>query len=155
MAQWTVHRKKSSPEDEIRLVREGFNVWAFLFPLFWPVIKSMWIVFLIAAAVQMLIWGVGRMLGFSEFMHFVATFGFNLIMGFEGNDFYRWTLSRRGFAEIDVVSGDNRTEAEIRYFARHEPVAAGPVVEAPPLPPQSRAWRPEEPDYLFPGLGRT
>jgi hypothetical protein len=77
-------------------------------------------------------------------------------MGFEGNDLYRWTLARRRFEEADVVSGDNRTEAEIRYFSRHEPVAAEPVVEAPPSPPpSSRAWRPEEPDFLFPGLGRT
>lgn len=156
MAQWTVHRKKTSPEDDIRLVREGFNVWAFLFPLFWPVIKGMWIVFLIVAAAQMFLWGVGRMLGFSEFMHVLASFGISLVMGFEGNDLYRWTLARRSFEEADIVSGDDRTDAEIRYFSRHEPAAAEPVAEAPPSPPpSSRAWRPEEPDFLFPGLGRT
>ena len=61
MAQWTVHRKKGAPEDDIRLVREGFNVWAFVFPLPWLVIKGMWIVLLIAAAAQMLLWGVGAL----------------------------------------------------------------------------------------------
>ena len=156
MAQWTVHRKVNAPEEDIRLVREGLNVWALVFPLPWLVIKGMWIVFTIVLAVQMAILAVGHVLDFSEFMQFVASFGINLIMGCEGNDLYRWTLSRSGIDEVDVVSGDDRTEAEIRYFSRHEPESVAPTVDAPiASPPQSRAWRPEEPDFLFPGLGRT
>jgi hypothetical protein len=156
MAQWTVHRKKTSSDDDVRFVREGFNVWALVFPLFWLVIKGMWIVFIIAAAVQMLLWGIGRMLDFSEFMSFAVGLLPNLVMGFEGNDLYRWTLARRGLEEVDVVSGEDRTEAEIRYFSRHEQDVPEPVAEAPASPPPlSRAWRPEEPDFLFPGLGRT
>jgi hypothetical protein len=157
MAQWTVHRKKGAPEDDIRLVREGFNVWAFIFPLPWLVIKGMWIVLLIAAAAQMLIWGFGQMLELGDITAFALSLALNLIMGFEGNDLYRWTLARRGLEEVDIVSGDDRTEAEIRYFSRREPEVEA-VVEAPSPPsppPQSRAWRAEESDFLFPGLGRT
>jgi hypothetical protein len=155
MAQWTVHRRKAASGDDVRLVREGFNFWAFLFPLPWLVIKGMWIVFLLALAAQMFLLGAGHWLELSEFVTVVIGLALNLVMGFEGNDLFRWTLARRAFDEVDVVSGDDRTEAEIRYFARHEPDAFEPIADTPPPSPQSRAWRPEEPDFLFPGLGRT
>ena len=157
MAQWTVHRKPGAPAEDIRLVREGFNGWAFVFPLPWLVIKGMWIVLLIAAAVQMLLWGVGRMIELGDITSLALGLALNLIMGFEGNDLYRWTLARRGLAEVDVVSGDDHTEAEIRYFSRHAPEPET-VVEPPPAPvppPQSRAWQAAEQDVLFPGFGRT
>ena len=62
--------------------------------------------------------------------------GINLVMGFAGNDLYRWTLARRGFGEIGLAAGSDLDEAELRFFsALPETPAAAPAPVLRQLPP--------------------
>src|SRR5262245_5376340 len=111
MPLWTVHSKVEEPDairaraGDVRFVREGFNWPAFLVPLVWLVIKGMWIVLLIALAVEMAIIALGASLKLSDLVVTILGLGINFVMGFAGNDLYRWTLMRAGFREVALAAG--------------------------------------------------
>jgi hypothetical protein len=158
MAWWTAHNKPGKGADDVVFIREGFSWWALLFPLLWLAFKGMWIVLLLALAAQFLIWSVAEALGFSEFMRLVFSCAINLILAFEGNNLLRWTYERRGFTELGLVHGDDLDEAEYRFFsetALPEADDASEKVEPPRPPVLSSRWKAEEPDFIFPGFGRT
>jgi hypothetical protein len=141
MPVWTVHAKAADPAalrarpEDIRFVREGFNWPAFLVPLLWLVIKGMWIVLLIALAFEFSIMAIGEAWKLSGFAQTALSIALNLVMGFAGNDLYRWTLGRGGYREIGLAAGSDIDEAELRYFmALPEPTARA-LPKAAPLPP--------------------
>ena len=154
MALWTVHSKVDEPAsiraraDEVRFVREGFNWPAFLVPLIWLVVKGMWIVLILAIAVEMVIIGFNASFKLTNLVLTILGFGINLVMGFAGNDLYRWTLARRGFREIGLASGSDVDEAELRFFMGlpQSPSPAGtpaPVLAAPSAMPDALGLFPQ------------
>lgn len=154
MAWWTAHSKKGQGADDVVFVREGFSWWALLFPLLWLAIKGMWIVLVIALAAQFLIWAIAEALGFGEVMRLIFGLAINLILGFQGNELLRWTYGRRGFSEVGLVQGGDLEEAEYRFFTETGlPQAEQP--EAPKPLGVSRHWKSDEPDFIFPGFGRS
>lgn len=155
MAWWTAHSQPGKGADDVVFLREGFSWWALFFPLPWLVIKGMWIVLLVALGVQFAIWAIAEALGLGDVMRVILSLSINLILAFEGNNLLRWTYERRGFDELGLVQGDDLDEAEYRFFTEtglpQAPSVAG--VEQPPV--FSRRWKPEEPDFIFPGFGRS
>ena len=139
MPVWTVHAKAAdlavlrARAEEVRFVREGFNWPAFLVPLLWLVVKGMWIVLLIALAFEFAVAATGEAWKLSGFAQTTLSIALNLVMGFAGNDLYRWTLARGGYREIGLAAGSDIDEAELRYFmALPEPASAVPSRTAPP-----------------------
>jgi hypothetical protein len=155
MAWFTVHSKDGKSADDVVFLREGFSWWGLLFPLLWLAIKGMWIVLIIALAAQFLIWAIAEALGFGEAMRLIFSLAINLILGFQGNELLRWTYERRGFSEIGLVEAADIEEAEYRFFTE----IGLPQAVDPPEPPQapglSRHWKSDEPDFIFPGFGRS
>jgi hypothetical protein len=157
MPLWTVHSKVDEPalirtrSDEVRFVREGFNWPAFLVPLLWLIVKGMWIALLLALAVEILVIAAATWLNFSDTVATLLGLGINLVMGFAGNDLYRWTLARGGFHEVGLAAGSDLDEAELRYFS------GLPEAPQPSAPPPAKAPLPAAlmPDALglFPQAG--
>jgi hypothetical protein len=154
MTWWTAHNKEGRSADDVVFVREGFNWWALLFPLPWLAVQGMWIVLLVALGAQFAIWAIAEALGFGEAMRLIFSCAINLILGFEGNSLLRWTYERRGFEARGLVQGDDLEAAEYRFFTKigvplvNEPAAA-------PMPVLSSRWKAEQPDFIFPGFGRS
>jgi len=48
-----------------------------------------------------------------------------LIIGWEGNDWRRRSLDRRGYVTAAVIAAENLLEAERRFFARTADVTLG------------------------------
>ncbi len=157
MAWFTVHSKDGKSADDVVFLREGFNWWALLFPLLWLAIKGMWIVLIIALAAQFLIWAIAEALGFGEAMRLIFSLAINLILGFQGNELLRWTYERRGFSEAALVEARDLEEAEYRFFTEIGLPRADAVEppQAPQPPGISRHWKSDEPDFIFPGFGRS
>jgi Protein of unknown function (DUF2628) len=157
MAWFTVHSKDGKSADDVVFLREGFNWWALLFPLLWLTIKGMWIVLIIALAAQFLIWAIAEALGFGEAMRLISSLAINLILGFQGNELLRWTYERRGFSEVALVAAPDLEEAEYRFFTEIGLPRADAVEpsQAPQPPGISRHWKSDEPDFIFPGFGRS
>jgi hypothetical protein len=158
MAWFTAHSKDGKSADDVVFLREGFSWWALLFPLLWLAFKGMWIVLVIALAAQFLIWAIAEALGFGEVMRLIFSLVINLILGFQGNELLRWTHERRGFREVGLVEARDLDEAEYRFFTEiglPEATDAPQPPNAPQAHAMSRHWKADEPDFIFPGFGRS
>ena len=117
MKLFTIHTLKYGidPEPDVRAVKEGFNWWAFAFSVLWAVMKGYWWVAFGVLAVSFAISVVLGLIGLDLFGQAVVNIAFNLLFGFYANDLARWSLSRRGYIEEDVVSGVSQNHAVESY----------------------------------------
>ena len=145
MPVYTVHeppRKEDDRDDDaialgarIVFVRDGFHFWAFLLAPLWMLRHRMWLELiawlLLLAGITFALAG----LGVAGSAGFAVALLLSLLVGIEASSLRRWKLSRRGFASVGVVVGDNLEDAERRFFdgwtAQNEP----PARAAPPPPP--------------------
>lgn len=117
--------------DRIAFVREGFAWLALLFPFIWLLVHGMWLVLLLFIAVVAAV-NVGFVAtGLGEAAASWATIAISVLFAFQANDLRRWTLERRGFKVIGAVSGRNRDECEIRFFADWDGVRQEADASAP------------------------
>jgi hypothetical protein len=110
---WTVHVR---PNHETILVREGFAVLAFLFPMLWFLANRMWLVLVLYLALGALFGAVTQAL--PEAVVAIAALAVQLLVGFHARDLRRWTLERRGWRFIGVVAAKGgEDEALARLYA--------------------------------------
>jgi hypothetical protein len=146
MAVYTVHEPRLrsgavAPDPErFVFVRDGFYVWAFLLTPLWLIWNRLWLVLLVYLVV---IFGIAQALHHAG----VQPGGGSLVMllisfliGLEAGTLRRFTLARRGFRNVGLVSGTNIEAAERRFFG--DWAAPGPGRSSgsggrppPPLPP--------------------
>lgn len=122
MQTYTVYEKRVAPEDleeraaDLVFVKEGFAVWALIFPALWFLFHRLWrglflYLFLsigLTAALMQLDAGQ-QAIGWAGFL-------LNVIFAFEARDIYRASLERRDYVLKGVVSGRGLEECERRYL---------------------------------------
>src|ERR1044072_3588905 len=131
-----------------RFVRDGFHFWAFLLAPLWMLRHRLWIeliayLLLLGGAVFLLRrFGIEEMAGFWVWLFLAG------LVGMEASSLLRWKLARRRFEQVGIVVGDDREEAERRFFDRWDedearPAAAAPAPPSPfgPPPPTSAPAR--------------
>jgi hypothetical protein len=159
MSVYTVHepplRGAYAPADPQRfvIIRDGFYVWAFLLTPFWMIRHRLWLVLVLYLTVSIGIDLVLRMLGASGFLMALVGIMISLLAGLEAGTLRRFTLSRRGWRNVGVVSGDKIEDAELRFFdtwLRNRPVH-GATSSAPKSAP-SPAASPPPPSSEQPGV---
>lgn len=122
MRTYTVHHIDNDPRtvvdwaDETVFVKDGFCWPAFLIPMLWLIYRGMWWVLLGYFALVIATSALTNFLGVDDLTAVAVAFAVNLLMGFEGNDLLRWTLSRSGLKPIAVVQARSLTAAERRFF---------------------------------------
>jgi Protein of unknown function (DUF2628) len=162
MSIYTVHQPPLGAADPLpapekfAFVRDGFSFWAFVAAGLWMLWHRMWLVLLIYVAAAV---------GADAAMHYarvpvaaVAIAGLfgSLLVGLEAATLRRFTLARRGWKDIGIVSGHDRQDAEQRFFDAWVRAAAAKLAEpsAPPAYPASSPVprMPQSPDVigLFP-----
>ena len=122
MSVYTVHEPPSragaaaSEVERIAFVRDGFSWWAFLFAPLWMLRHRMWLVLIgyvaVAAAIEIPL----RLSGAPAFAASLIGILLGLLVGFEAGTLRRFTLSRRGWKNLGVVSGADLEDAERRFF---------------------------------------
>lgn len=129
MTIYTVHKRPADPPDKIVLVAEGYSWLAFVFTAFWAVSKGLWLVTLVLLSILVLGSFAGRVFQLGDVSMAALQLAISAIFGFEARNLQRWTLRRRGYDEIAVVSGRTVPEAELAYFcgARTSAGQAGPA----------------------------
>ena len=110
------------------LVKEGFSWPAFLVPFLWLIYKRMWIVLAGYIAIQLILAGIAAVLGTPDQVAMVCSLALSAVLGFEGNNLYRWTLNRRRFRQQAIVAADNLIEAEHRFYTHAEQEFAGAAI---------------------------
>lgn len=149
MSVYTVHEppawRGSAAADAERLafVRDGFSVWAFLFAPLWMLRHRMWLILLGYVVVSIGLEILLRLFGASRFSIAVIGLLISLLIGLESGTLRRFTLSRRGWRNVGIVSGDGREAAERRFFDMWLRRASPPPM--PPASPSGAARMPAAP----------
>lgn len=131
MSLYTVHVPGEAPDamtrgEQTRFIREGFNVAAFVFGLFYLLAHRLW-----AAAAAWVVLTLA-LAAFGHVFHppFVGLLALALLMhvyaGVEGPDLRRWGLAQRGYVMRDIVSAPDLDTAEAMFFT-NQPEAIRPV----------------------------
>ena len=143
-------------------VRDGFSVRAFLFAPLWMIWHGMWLVLAGYVIVSAVLEKALVALGASATDVSVVALLISLLIGLEASTLRRFSLNRRGWSNVGIISGDDLEDAERRFFEAwvHElpsqRVTAPAQSSAPPAvgavpPPRT----PQGPDVvgLFPEPG--
>src|ERR1700721_927249 len=107
----------AAPEPERYIfVRDGFSFWAFLFGPLWMLCHRMWLVFGFFGVVSF--WSEGLVAGGGPSDAVLVAIGLliSLWVGLEAATLRRFTLRRRGWRDVGVISGEDREAAECRFF---------------------------------------
>lgn len=117
---YTVHinPSKSNAMEKAVFVREGFNIFAFIFVILWALYQRMWLVVLGMVVISVLFASVEEAKLLDKLSIATLQLTFQVIVGLYANDLRRWSLARRGYILADVVVSDNELLAQQRYFDR-------------------------------------
>jgi Protein of unknown function (DUF2628) len=148
MSVYTVHEPPlragaaASDVEHFAFVRDGFSWWAFLFAPLWMLRHRMWLVFVCYAVISVGLATLVRIFGVPAVVLGLIGLLISLLVGLEAGTLRRFTLDGRGWKNLGVVSGDDREDAERRFFdawlqrknwlssASHTPMP-GPAAAAP------------------------
>ncbi len=138
-------RSSSAAERAERFVfmRDGFCWSAFLFGPLWLIYRRLWLVLVGYAVLLAALYAGLRVAGLGLGPQFAVGTLIALLLGFEAATLRRFTLVRRGWRELGMVSGDDVEDAERRFF---DAWVAGQVERAPQGAPtilRSAGYRPD------------
>jgi hypothetical protein len=126
MRLYSVHIRRPllDPDRDICLVKEGFSWPAFLFSMLWALWCRLWLAAAGIFAAEIALSGLLLLLGADEVTQAAISVGFAVLLGVVGNDIKRWTLFRRGYLQVAVVTGEDRDAAERRFWDQRPSLAA-------------------------------
>ena len=121
MAVYTVHQgptraDTASVAERFVFVRDSFSWWAFLLAPLWMLRHRMWLVLLgyvvISGAIE------AALVRFGASRAAIALVGLliSLLVGLEASTLRRFTLRRRGWSNVAIISGKDLEDAERRFF---------------------------------------
>jgi hypothetical protein len=120
MATYTVHLLPEaglSAQKPIFL-KEGFNILAFLFPLFWALYYRLWLYLVLLMGYMLALMLVAQSEMISMLGLIVLELAMHVYVGMVANDWLREKLGKKGYLFSDVTIADSRMRAEQRYFDR-------------------------------------
>lgn len=103
--------KDNEAVEDILLIKEGFNMSAFVFNIFWFLSNKLWLFAAIAFAIINLVTIIFSPVVSSAFM-----FLFSLLIGFEANNLLLYRFQREKYYFVGYTTGNNRKEAELRFL---------------------------------------
>jgi len=149
----------TAPDPErFVFVRDGFSFWAFVVSVLWMLWHRMGLVLLIYVVIGGVVEAGLRYAGASDLILGAVALAISFLIGAEASTLRRFTLERRGFTAVGVVSGDDLEVAERRFFdawvretGRDSPERVTPPAAPPPAYPHA----PQSSDVigLFPEPG--
>ena len=106
-------RAGAEPDGAVRIVRDGFSVWAFIAPVIWFLVNRMWFAAAMAFMAQVLLGAAAGDPGLALTSAF-ASLVLSFVIGAEANDWHARALVSRGWKWLAVIEADTRDEAELR-----------------------------------------
>jgi hypothetical protein len=131
--------------ERFAFVRDGFSFRAFLFAPLWMLWYRMWLVLAGYVVLSAVVDTALVTAGASQTDVLVVALLIALLIGLEASTLRRFTLSRRGWRNVGVISGDNLEDAERRFFetwVRELPAQRAVPMTPPPAPPPASAAAP-------------
>ena len=129
MRLYTVYQSPDARgETDLVFIKDGFCWPALILPVLWPLFRKLW---LVAFAIVVLFVALSVLVEaglLAPFAGSVIEAAIAVIVAFEGNNLRRWTLQRRGWREIGMVSGRNLAAAERAFFTDIEVTPTGALL---------------------------
>ena len=101
--------------DDLELLKEGFNIWAFVFQLFYLLYKKLWkqslITFVVFSILNLL-----QLLFLSAYIIIPIQICICIYIGFEYIDWYTQKLVKTGYEFLGYSSGNNEKEAKLKFL---------------------------------------
>jgi hypothetical protein len=138
---FTVHEPPNPPSDrvdraeELVFVKDGFTWLAALVPPLWFVTNRLWLELVGYVVITWIIAGGLSAIGLEPQWVTLLILALQLFLGFEASTIKRAALSRRGYAQLGIVTGRNTTDCERRFFDEwlpSQPVIASLTRGSPP-----------------------
>jgi hypothetical protein len=121
---YTAHvRGRGRADSDIVFVKDGFSWPAFFFTVLWALWHRLWLFALIVLAGGSAIGLVSDLLDLDPLTDAAIGLAWAVLIGYEANDARRRALSRRDFDFEDIVLGQNLSQAEHRFFFKHQHLA--------------------------------
>jgi hypothetical protein len=143
--------------DRFVFIRDGFHGWAFVAGPFWLIYHRLWLVLGGYVALNVVLTVLLAGLNVDSGTRFAVMLLLGLLLALEAATLRRWTLSRQGWRQLDVVVADDQDGAERRFFDRWTAQAADsyqpPVERGMPPPARPPAASQAEIFGLFPRPG--
>jgi|SRR5690242_16292441 hypothetical protein len=125
---YTAHvRGRGSVDRDIVFVKDGFSWGAFFFTGIWALWHRLWFFALIVFASGFAIGFVTDFLDLDPLTDAAVGLAWAVLVGYEANDARRRALASRDFDLEDIVLGQNLTQAEHRFFLKHQHIAPSPA----------------------------
>lgn len=103
--------RKSKSLDDVVLVKEGFNIFAMIFNIFWFLANKLYLFAFISFVLINF-----SMMFFSYSVATVFIFLFSLLIGFEANDLLLYKFQREKYFFVGYSTGNSKEEAELRFL---------------------------------------
>jgi Protein of unknown function (DUF2628) len=129
-------------------VRDGFYFRAFLFAPLWMLWHRMWLVLAGYVIISALLETALVMVGATPADVAVVALLISFLVGLEASTQRRFTLNRRGWKNVGIVSGDDLEDAERRFFetwVNELPSQSAVPAAPPPAPPPASGAAPQSP----------
>jgi hypothetical protein len=120
MRLYTVHVRTDEPQLQRKplFIKEGFNFAAFFLTGFWALYHRLWWQAAVMFAFNIVLPTVVGHHFISHFGMVILQMGFNILVGFQANDWRREGLQKRGYIFADITAADSLLRAQQRYFER-------------------------------------
>lgn len=103
--------RRSKSLDDVILVKEGFNVFAMIFNIFWFLSNKLYLFTIISFVIINF-----SMLFFSHSVFIVFLFLFCLLIGFEANNLLLYRFQKEKYFFVGYSTGKNKEEAQLRFL---------------------------------------
>ncbi len=117
---YTVHTKASGSDalENPVFVREGYNIYAFIFTILWALYNRCYYFAVLILAVNIAIVLAVELHVMGDAAATVTQIAIQFLIGAHANDVLRDRLRRRGYIVQDITGADSLLRAQQRYFDR-------------------------------------
>ena len=122
---YSVHVKawSAASDREAVFVREGFSWGAFFFTVIWALYNRLWFAAVVIVGLTAAASLATDFFDLDSITSAALKLALSLIIGWEGNDWRRRKLERRGYMNAGLIAAESRLEAERRFFSRSAEVS--------------------------------
>ena len=111
-------------KSEFIVIKEGFSWPAFVFTVLWAFWNRMWLVFVLLLATGVVLQLALALLDADNVATLLINLGYMLLVGYGANDWWRWSLARRGAVQMGIVAAINAETALHRYIDKNFELAS-------------------------------
>ena len=100
-------------------IKEGFNMMAFVFTVFWALYQRLWVVALALVAINLGLVVLAKAHLLTHLSVAAVHLGMHILVGYHANDWLRARMGKKGYIISDVTAADSFLRAEQRYLERY------------------------------------